>query len=192
MLRGGAEAGAVHGADHERGHRLAAEHVAELGRLVEDLVEADPHEVDEHQLGDGAKAGRGGTGGGADEGRFGDRRIENALAAEFAHQAFGDAERPAPGVVLAGRAEAAGDVLAHDDDARIAAHLVAQRLEDRLAVAFLAHVISLDLRRWRPPSSLMLRCERSEPRSTHSRFSSALWTLLRGSPFATLRARTSG
>src|SRR2546425_3218878 len=30
--------------------RLAAEHVAELGRLVVDLVEADAHEVDEHQL----------------------------------------------------------------------------------------------------------------------------------------------
>ena len=56
MLRGGAEAGAVHGADDERRHRLAAEHVAELGGLVEDLVEADAHEVDEHQLGDRAQA----------------------------------------------------------------------------------------------------------------------------------------
>ena len=63
--------------------RLAAEHVAELGGLVEDLVEADAHEVDEHQLGDRAQAGRGGAGRRADEGALGDRRVEHALAAEL-------------------------------------------------------------------------------------------------------------
>ena len=83
MLRGGAEAGAVHGADDHGRDRLAAEHVLELGGLVEDLVEADAHEVDEHQLGHGPQAGGGGTGGGTDEGALGDRRVEDAVAAEL-------------------------------------------------------------------------------------------------------------
>ena len=56
VLGGGAKAGADHGADHNRRLGLAAKHVAELGRLVEDLVEANAHEVDEHQLGNRAHA----------------------------------------------------------------------------------------------------------------------------------------
>ena len=111
--------------DHRR-DRLAAEHVLELGRLVEDLVEADAHEVDEHQLGDRAQAGGGGADGGADEAALGDRRVQHAVAAELGHQPLGDAERAAPGVLLAGRAQAAGDVLAHDDDAVVALHLLAR------------------------------------------------------------------
>ena len=39
MLRGGAKAGAHHGANDDRRLGLAAEHVAELGRLIENLVE---------------------------------------------------------------------------------------------------------------------------------------------------------
>ena len=149
VLRGGAEAGAVHGADHHRGHRLAAEHVLELGGLVEDLVEADPHEVDEHQLGDRAQPGGRGTDGGTDEAALGDRRVQHAVAAELGHQPLGDAERAAPGVVLAGRAQAAGDVLAHDDDAVVALHLLAERLVDRLTVALLGHGPGLSRRRRR-------------------------------------------
>ena len=149
VLRGGAEAGAVHGADHHRGHRLAAEHVLELGGLVEDLVEADPHEVDEHQLGDGAQPGGGGTHGGTDEAALGDRRIQHAIAAELGHQPLGDTERAAPGVVLAGGTQAAGDVLAHDDDAMIALHLLGEGLVDRLTVALLGHGPGLSRRRRR-------------------------------------------
>ena len=52
MLGGGAAAGADHCADHQRRLGLAAKHVAELGRLVEDLVKADAEEIGEHQLGD--------------------------------------------------------------------------------------------------------------------------------------------
>ena len=139
VLRGGAEAGAVHGADDERGHRLAAEHVAELCRLIEDLVEADAHEVDEHQLNDRAKAGRRRARSGADKRNFGKMRVEHALRPEFRAQALGDAERPAPGVLVAGRAGAAGNVLAHDDDAAVAPHFLADRLVDRLAIGFLRH-----------------------------------------------------
>ena len=117
MLRGGAEAGAVHGADDQRRHRLAAEHVAELGRLVEDLVEADAHEVDEHQLDDRAQPGRRRARRRADEGDLGEMGVEHAVGPELRPQALGDAERAAPGVLVALGARAAGDVLAHDDDA---------------------------------------------------------------------------
>ena len=133
MLGRGAEAAAEHAADHHRRRRLAAEHVAELGRLVEDLVEADPHEVDEHQLGDRPQARGGRTHRGADEARFADRRVEHPGRSELRMQAFGDAERAAPGILLARRAGAAGDVLAHQDDPGIAGHLLGQRLVDRLS-----------------------------------------------------------
>jgi hypothetical protein len=49
VLAGRPRAGAEGGAQHHGGDRLAAEHVSEFGGLVEDLVEADAHEVDEHQ-----------------------------------------------------------------------------------------------------------------------------------------------
>ena len=49
-------------------------------------------------------------------------------------EALGDAEDASPGVVLAGRARAAGVVLAHDDHALVAFHLLGDRLVDRLAV----------------------------------------------------------
>jgi len=39
-----------------------------------------------------------------------------------------------PGVVLARRAHASGDVLAHDDHGRVALHLLGERLVDRLLV----------------------------------------------------------
>ena len=139
VLRGGAEAGAVHGADHQRGHRLAAEHVAELGRLVEDLVEADPHEVDEHQFDDRAEPGGRGARRGADERDLGEMRVEHAVGSELRAEALGDAHRAAPGVLVARGTGAARDVLAHHDDARVALHLLAHRFVDRLAIALLRH-----------------------------------------------------
>ena len=139
MLGGRAEARAIHGANDDGRHRLAAEHVAELGGLIEYLVEADAHEIDEHQVGDRPKPGRGGADRGADERRLGDRRVEHPVAPELRHQALGDAHRAAPCVLLAGRAGAAGDVLAHQDHARVPLHLLTDRFIDRLAIAFPRH-----------------------------------------------------
>ena len=70
MLAGRAEARAVHRADHHRGHGIAAEHVAKFGGLIEDLVQADAHEVDEHQLGDRTQPGGGRADCSADVGAF--------------------------------------------------------------------------------------------------------------------------
>ena len=159
VLRRRAETGAVHGADDHRGHRLAAEHVAELGGLIEDLVETDAHEIDEHQVGDRPQPGRGGADRSADEGQFGDWRVEHPLASELRHQALGDAERAAPRVLLAGRAGAAGDVLAHHDHARIALHFLTDRLVDGLTIALFRHLrpLSSGCRRrssaWPPAAS---------------------------------------
>ena len=82
MLGRRAEARAIHGADGQGRDRLAAEHIFELGGLVENLIEADPHEVDEHQFGNGSQTGGGGAGRAADEGALGDRRVQHPVPAE--------------------------------------------------------------------------------------------------------------
>ena len=111
VLGRGAKAGADHRADHDRGLGLAAEHVLELGGLVEDLVETDAHEVDEHQLGHRAHAAGRRADRRADVGAFAQRRVEQAVAM-LGVKPFGDAEHAAPGVELAVAAGAADDVFA--------------------------------------------------------------------------------
>src|SRR5262249_59727176 len=68
VLPGGPETRSDHGADHQWHRRFAAEHVAEFGSLVEDLVHTDPEEVHEHQLGDRPEARGRGAYSRADEG----------------------------------------------------------------------------------------------------------------------------
>ena len=137
MLGRGPEAGADHAADDQRRFRLAAEHVLELGGLIEDLVEAHAHEIDEHELGHRPHAAGRRPGRRADIGRFRKRRIEKP-AAVFGVQALGDAENAAPGIFLAGGAGAADDILSHHDHRRIAGHFLVKRLIERLTHADLA------------------------------------------------------
>ena len=136
VLAGRVQAGADHGADDQRAFGFAAEHVAQLGALVEDLVHAAAEEVDEHQLGDGAQPGRGGADGRPDEAGFGDRRVEHARAAELLDQALGHAQHATPSLVLRQVIDggAAGHVLAHEDNSRVLAHGDVHRLIDGLAV----------------------------------------------------------
>src|ERR1700756_4821305 len=101
VLGRGPQPRAVHGADHDGGDRLAAEHVPELRGLVVDLVEADAHEIDEHQLGDRAHPGRGRADRGADERRLRDGGVEDP-AGELVVQPLGHAQYAAPGVVVTG------------------------------------------------------------------------------------------
>ncbi len=130
VLRRGAAAGADHRADDERGLGFAAEHVAELGGLVVNLVEADAEEIREHQLGDRAQPGDRGAGGSAHDRRLGDRRVDDPGLAEFTKEPLGHAEDSAIGI---------GDILADHDDARVAAHFLSQRLVERLADRFQCH-----------------------------------------------------
>ena len=133
VLRRGTAPGADHRADDERRLCLAAEHVAELGGLVEDLVKADAEKVRKHQFSDRPEPGDGGPGGGAHDRALGDRRIDDAGFAKLAKEPFGHPEDAAIGVALAFARRPAGDILADDDDCRIATHFLAQRLVDGLA-----------------------------------------------------------
>ncbi len=140
MLRRGAAPGADHCADDERRLGLAAEHVAELGRLIEDLVEADAEKIAEHQLGDRAQPGDRGAGGGSHDRRFGDRGVDDPALAEFAKEPFRHAEHTAIGVALPLRAGAPCDVLADHDNARVAAHFLREPFVERLADRFECHL----------------------------------------------------
>ena len=83
MLARGAEAAAGGKANHRRALGLAAEHVAELAHLVDDLVHAHADEVGEHDFRHRAHAHQGGAGRRADNGRLGNRGVDAAIGAEF-------------------------------------------------------------------------------------------------------------
>ena len=122
MLGGGAAAGADHRPDDQRGRRLAAEHIAELGGLVEDLVETDAEKIAEHQLGDRPQAGDRGAGGGAHDRGFGDRRVDHPVLAERLLQPPGGTEHAAQDA----------DVLAQQHDPLVLGHQVVEGLANRV------------------------------------------------------------
>ena len=125
VLRAALRAAAARHADHDGKRGLAAEHVAELGEAVDDLVAGEQAEVDGHQFGDGAQTAERGADGRADDDFLGERGVFDALVAELLDEALGD------GVGAA----VAGDIFAEDVDALVAAHLfgdgLAQLRRDR-------------------------------------------------------------
>ena len=98
MLGGAAEAGANAGQHGEWHLDLAPEHVPHLGRVVQQLVHANAHKVNEHQLGDCPHSGGGGANGRSHEGSLGKGSIQDPLVAELLNQANGSAKGAAPGV----------------------------------------------------------------------------------------------
>src|SRR3546814_11424290 len=52
MLRTRTWRDALLGTDHQRGARPAVRHVADIGRLIDDLIECDEQEVAEHDFRD--------------------------------------------------------------------------------------------------------------------------------------------
>ena len=102
----------------------SARHEAVFGDAVGDLVEADAEKIGEHDLDDGAVAGERETQRRADKAGLRDRRIADARRAELFIETLACLERAA----------GLADVLAHDQGLRIAAHLFAQRRDNRLAV----------------------------------------------------------
>src|ERR671915_403997 len=135
---GGAElvARALRHADHDRHLDLAAEHVADRRRVVDDLVHREQREVDGHDLDHRPQADHGRADAHADDGVLGDRRVAHALLAEVLEEALRDLE---------GALEDP-DVFAHDEDVLVGLHLLAKRLVERLAVAHRGHQSA-------PPSS---------------------------------------
>ena len=132
MLARRAQSRAEQCAHHDRRRRLAAEHIAELRHLVDDLVAADAEEIDEHQLRDRPQPSHRRTRGGTDEGALADRRIEDPTAAKLGQQPFAGTEHVAPGILFALGAHAADDVLAQGDNVGIAFHLLPYRFIERL------------------------------------------------------------
>ena len=98
------------------------------GELVANLVHGRPDVVEELDFDDRLHAADGVADGAADDVGLGQRRVEDALGAEFGLQAGGELEDAAFALDLGERVFAAGvgHVFAVDDDARIAAHLVVQ------------------------------------------------------------------
>src|SRR5271166_5316470 len=137
MLSRRTAAGADHRADDKRGLDLAAEHVSELGGLVEDLVEADAKEIREHQLGYRSQPGHGCPGGGTHDRRLGNRCVDHPSLTEFGEEALRHPEDPAIGVALTLGGGTAGDILTDHDDGRVAAHFLRERFVERLAYRFL-------------------------------------------------------
>ena len=95
VLRRGARARARGQADDHGHGNLAAEHIAHLGGLVDELVHADGEEVAEHQLGYGPQARGRRADGAAYYRALGDGRIAHALGAELVEHAHGHAEAAA-------------------------------------------------------------------------------------------------
>src|SRR5208283_6021470 len=60
-----------HCAYHNRSDRFAAKHIAKFGSLIEDLIEADSHKIDEHEFHDRTQTARRCANGCSDEGRLG-------------------------------------------------------------------------------------------------------------------------
>ena len=131
VLGGGAETCAHQRADHHRRFGFAAEHIAEFGGLIQNLVETYAHKVDKHQFGNRAHAASGGAHRRAHIGGFGKRRIEQAVAV-FAIQTFGGAEHAAPGIFFAIGTEAADDVFTNHNHALITRHFQIDGLVDGL------------------------------------------------------------
>ncbi len=133
MLACGTESGAVHRANHQRHRRPATEHVPQFGGLVENLIEAYAHKVNEHQFRHGSQSGRRCPHRRTDKSAFANRRIPHALLTELGNESLGHSQHATPCVLLARSSHPAGHVLAHDDDSRIAAHLETQCLVYRFA-----------------------------------------------------------
>ena len=124
VLAAVALAGADRGADDERDLDLRAGHVVPLAGLVRDLVRGHQGEVHVHQFDDRAQPDHRGADAGPADAGFGDRRVEDALAAEGLEQVLGQLEGAA----------VVGHVLAVDDDSTVAQHLLDESLTERVLV----------------------------------------------------------
>ena len=135
MLRAEARAGAIAGAHDQRAFELAVRHVAALGELVGDVVEAHREEVREHDLGDRLQAGHRRAHGGAEDRLLGDRRVAHPQRAELLVKPDRRLEHAA----------GFGDVLAEKDDVGIARHFLGDAARDRVAIGQFRHA--------KPPSA---------------------------------------
>jgi len=102
---------------HDHRHRRA-DAVVLLGGDGDQLVERARDEVGELHLAHGPHAHERGAGARADDGRLGQGRVDHPVLAELLQEALGDLERAAVDA----------DVLADQKHARVAPHLLAERV----------------------------------------------------------------
>ena len=136
VLCSGRPARTTLGPDRQRDLELAAGHVPVLGGLVHDLLHRESREVLVHDLDDRAHALHGRADTRAHDRHLRDRGVAHTLGAELLQHALGDAHRAAH----------LGDVLAHDEDVRVAPHGLDHDVPDRLAIRRLRHLTLLGRR----------------------------------------------
>ena len=143
VLRRCREARADHAAHHHRRFGLAAEHVAELGRLVVEHVVAHAEKVHEHQLGHWPQPGHCRARRHADNRRLGDRGVDHPCRAELGPQAFGHAQHAAERFALAAHFGSTGLTAAHvfadQHHTIIERHFLRQGFFDRFTISTNCH-----------------------------------------------------
>ncbi len=124
VLRGQLLSAAAGSPDHHGDRHLAAEHVAYLRGVVDDLIHSHEREVDCHELYNGAESEHRGPNASAGDRCFRDRGVLDALRAELGEQALGDPVCP---LELA-------DILPDDEHVRVTVHLLAESVIEGFAV----------------------------------------------------------
>src|SRR3954464_2913816 len=129
MIVAAADTAADRRADHHLRAVIAPGAIAHLGQLVHDLVVRGPDEVGELDLWYRHQSVQGHAHGTADDAALAERRIDHAIFAELVKKLLRDAKD----------ATYFADVLAEQHDAIIAAHLLTERVIDRLDHVHLGH-----------------------------------------------------
>ena len=129
MLGGSARAGARRKAHDQWDRHLATQHEAHLCRLVDDLLHGKRREIGELEFENRPHAGHGGAHGNAGAAQLGNRHVDDAIGSET----LDEVARHLEGAAID------ADVLAHQEDARIALQRDGHRLLDCLGIAELSH-----------------------------------------------------
>src|SRR5881396_191230 len=111
-------------ANYDRHTDLPAGHVADLRRVVHNLIHREDRKVKGHHLDDGTKSGHGRADRQAGKSQFGDRRIDDAPGAELFQEALADLK----GALIV------GDILTDQEDLLVAPHLLPQRFVERFPI----------------------------------------------------------
>src|SRR5579872_342704 len=127
MLRRELTAGARGHPDHQWNIELAARHVKDRRRVVDDLIQRQQAEVNRHDLDNRSHAVHRRSDSGPDERRLGQRCVPDSLGTELVEQSL--AHRVASAV--------SAYILAHQENARVAIHRIANSLSHGFAVSSL-------------------------------------------------------
>jgi hypothetical protein len=119
-------------AHHDGDRVLPARHVVHLRGRIHDLIERQQREVERHHLHDRPQADHGRADAHAGEARLRDRRVDDALGAELLQKAL----RHLVGALVE------PDLLADDEHARVAVHLLAEGQVECFPVGHHRHGVS--------------------------------------------------